>query len=329
MYKDLVYVEEQVAKEEHTLYILDKLKPKHIVYIKHYKDVFNQTGSNWRMQKQVQKLILAKRTNTFYYKGSNVTPDFGFEHFYYNTLALNCIYDCSYCYLQGLFTSPHLVLFVNNTDFIKETKTLIDTIKEPLYLALSYDTDLLALENWYPFCKEWINFCAQEENLTIEIRTKSNNINALQNCTPNNKVILAWTLSPQEIIEAHEPKTPNMMARIKAIKIAVDAGWRVRICIDPLLHVPNFENIYGAMINKLAELVSLEKIDSFSLGVFRMNTGFLKRIQLQRQDSALIYYPYIVENDTATYTTTIKDTLFNTIINQIKEKNKKAFITAL
>mgnify|MGYP006970641936 FL=1 len=29
---------------------------------------------------------------------------------------MNCIYDCSYCYLKGMYPSGHMVLFVNIED---------------------------------------------------------------------------------------------------------------------------------------------------------------------------------------------------------------------
>jgi spore photoproduct lyase len=269
MDKKLVYVEESILTERNTLLIIKKMGSPTVIPITHYKDVFNQGSSNWRMQKEVQKIILAKRTDNFFYKGSQVTPSFGHQHFYYNTLALNCIYDCEYCYLQGLFGTPHLVLFVNNSDFINHTQSLIQSLNEPLYLALSYDTDLLALEHWYPYCKEWIEFAQHQPKITIEIRTKSNNINALKNISPTPNTILAWTVSPQEVIDWHEPKTPSLTARLKAIKTAINWGWQVRLCFDPLLAVPNWKQVYTNLFEAVNENIAWNSLHSVSLGVFR------------------------------------------------------------
>ncbi len=311
MYKQVVYVEEAIINHVNTKAILQKLNNPQVVSIAHYKDVFNQNSAEWRLQKAHQKIILAQRTDHFYYHGSDITPAFGFKHFYYNTLALNCIYDCDYCYLQGLFSSAHMVLFVNNNDFIAHTNTLLNKINEPVYLALSYDTDLLAIENWYAYCADWINFAATKENLTIEIRTKSVNINAIKHLKPHYGVVLAWTLSPDEVIQQHEPKTPTAIARIKAINKAINLGWRVRVCFDPILHVANWQNIYGNLINQLEENIDLNAVDSYSLGVFRMNKQFLKRIQSQRNNSALLYYNYELKDDNASYNCDLKTELLN------------------
>lgn len=329
MFNAFVYIEEDILTHPGTLQILSKLGNPQVVPVKHYKDVFNQSGSDWRLQKGVQKIILASRKGNFYYKGSDITPAFGFKHFYYNTLALNCIYDCDYCYLQGMFSSAHMVLFVNNQDFMEQTKVLLQQVQESVYLALSYDTDLLAIEHWYPYCKEWIAFASEQNNLTIEIRTKSVNVKALQQIQPIDNVILAWTLSPQEVIDLHEPKTPSAHSRIAAIKMAVTQGWRVRICFDPILHIPNAVEAYTKLVDELAAEINLNAIDSFSLGVFRMNHDFLKRMQHERKDSALLFHPFEKTDETISYTPHVKQKLIEIVANRIVDYEPQASIAIL
>lgn len=317
MYKKIIYIEKSIEKHDVTREIIDKLQNPNCIYIDNYKDILNQNAASWRLQKQVQKIILAERKDNFYYKGSNITPAFGYENFYYNTLAINCVYDCDYCYLQGMFTTPHLVLFVNNHDYLQATSALIKKIQQPLYMALSYDTDLLAIENIYPYCAEWINYVAIEKNITIEIRTKSVNVNALMRLTPNERVVLAWTLSPQEVINFHEPLTPPEHSRIKAIAKAVAHGWRVRICIDPILYIPNWEKAYLSLIDNLHKQIPIQQTDSFSLGVFRMNTDFLKRIKQQRNDTAVLLSNFEKQEEVVTYKTSIKQEMLATLQQQI------------
>jgi spore photoproduct lyase len=329
MNKNIIYIEQDIATHPNTLKVLEKFANAQCVYIKHYKDFFNQSNNDWRSQKASQKIILAKRTQNFYYKGADITPDFGHHHFYYNTLALNCVYDCDYCYLQGLFPSAHLVLFVNNEDFIVETKKLLTQIDEPVYFALSYDTDLLALEHWLPYCKEWIDFASQENNLTVEIRTKSANIKAIDHCASSKNIILAWTLSPQQIASQYEPATPSTQLRMNAIKAAVEKGWRVRICIDPILKLPDWKKDYGQMIEDLSESVNFAQLDSFSVGVFRMNKKFLKNIQHQRSDAGILYDRFELKNDVYSYSDDVKKEMFSFIEERIKSIYKDIRIEVL
>lgn len=319
MFKKIVYIEECMANDANVAEVLFKLSNPEIIYVPHYKTILNQTAADWRVQKKFQKIILAKRTEHFLYQGAIVTPNFGHAQFYYNTLALNCIYDCDYCYLQGMFNTPHLVLFLNQEDFMNPVKQLCDKTISPIYLALSYDTDLPALENIFPYCKTWIAFAKTQQNLIIEIRTKSVNIQTFLNLDPAENIILAWTLSPQEVIDYHEPLTPPLFSRLKAIRKVMDKGWNVRICIDPILKIPNYKIAYANMIKLMNDYLLLVNIHSFSLGVFRMNAEFLKRIKQQHRSSSVLYAPFEKNDEVVSYPELWKTEMTREIIHCLKK----------
>src|SRR5690606_27139140 len=107
---------------------------------------------------------------------------------------LNCIYDCHYCYLQGLYPSANIVIFVNIEDFFGAVDRQLEG--GTLYLCPSYDTDLLALEGIVPYASRWIEFAGTRQGLRMELRTKSANYGAIAHLKPVEQVILAWSLSP-------------------------------------------------------------------------------------------------------------------------------------
>ena len=41
---------------------------------------------------------------------------------------LNCIYDCKYCFLQGMFNSANYLVFVNYQDFFLQLMKLLKQI---------------------------------------------------------------------------------------------------------------------------------------------------------------------------------------------------------
>ena len=147
--------------------------PKEPIFIEHYKDLFNRSHQNFAKQKKAPALILAKKTGTLIYKGAPVCQSFGNEHFYYTSCMMNCIYHCDYCYLQGMYPSGHVVVFVNLEDYFNELQLLLQ--QHSIYLCISYDTDLLALESRFGFVKQWLLFASKYNNLSLEIRTKSGN----------------------------------------------------------------------------------------------------------------------------------------------------------
>ena len=321
MYRHLVYIEKNILNDNATKRVLDKINPQEIVIIDHYKEVLNQTNSHWHFNKKYQKIILAKRESEFYYKGSFLTSSLGYRHFYYNTLALNCIFHCEYCYLQGMYNTPHLVLFLNNQDFIKATKTLIKQHNDKIYLALSYDTDLLALDHYYPYCQEWIDFAQKEKKLQIEIRTKSHQVDRLNQIKPTDNVVLSFTLSPESIQEQYEPFTPKLDQRINAVQKAIQRGFKVMLCFDPMIYVSDFKRIYKDFFDKVFSKIQANSIDSVSIGVFRMNSDFLKRIRKNGNRSDLYFYTYEVKNSIATYSEDIKKEMLLFVSDELKKRN--------
>ena len=83
---------------------------------------------------------------------------------------MNCIYDCSYCYLKGMYPSGHMVLFVNIEDYLEELDHILKT--QNMYVCISYDADLLAMEAVTGYVRLWSAYAAKHENLKLEIRTK-------------------------------------------------------------------------------------------------------------------------------------------------------------
>ena len=295
-----IYVEEQAWKFATTRHILDNFPKANIIEIQDYRTIFNRNGQRFQVQKTSMKLILAVKEAPFIYRGSSVAPNFGKENFYYNAVMLNCIYNCDYCYLQGMYSSGNVVIFVNQDSFF-DAATQILKEKGSIYLCISYDTDLLAFENIFPHCRYWINWAEKQSGALIEIRTKSANFPAIADLPAPSHTILAWTLSPSPVIEDYEKKTPRLQARLASLKQALAADWKVRLCFDPLLRTKEWKHRYQTMIDEIFTLIPGEKIFDISIGVFRMNSQYLERIRKERKETPLPYYPFTKENQISTY----------------------------
>jgi spore photoproduct lyase len=307
-----IYLEDRAADCPTAVKIMERFPGAAIVRIKHYKEIFNRPRQNWCEQKESQKLILAKRQDHFFYEGSDKTAACGFEHHYYNSLMLNCLYDCDYCYLQGLYPGANMVIFVNNEDYLIQTGELLAAC-QPLYLCISYDTDLLAFEKLHNYCREWIAFAAKHPQLFIEIRTKSANYNLIQDLSPAPNVVLAWTVSPPELAKQYEKRAPSVRARLQSAREAQQDGWNVRLCLDPVLRVPFWQKVYPAFLDELFEYVSADKLKDFQIGAFRMNRRYLKKIQQARVEPAVLFHPFSHAGSRSGYSaqeiTELQDTL--------------------
>lgn len=289
-----------------------------IVRIHHYKDVFDDSAQGFLQGKQSRSLILAKNEGTLIYPGAPVCQDFGFQHFYYTSCVMNCVYDCEYCYLQGMYPSGILTVFVNQEDVFREVEKLLSV--HPVYLSVSYDTDLLALEGLTGFVSRWIAFTREHEDLTIEIRTKCAGADLFERTEPCGRVIFAYTISPEEVVRTYEHGTPSLDARLQAARKALDSGWPVRLCFDPLVLIPDGENIYRSLIRKTAKKIPLSKVRDVSVGTFRISASYLKRIRRVRPDSPLIQFPFDQTKGYSHYPGKILETLEGAVIDELKKE---------
>ncbi len=311
-----IYIEKGAENYPDTRLLLDKYPAAVRIPINDYKDVFNRRNQRFQFQKQSMKLILAAKKESFFYEASEQVQNFDHQNCYYNSLILNCIYNCDYCYLQGMYPSANVVVFVNGDDFFESTKKLLAA--HPVYLCISYDTDLLAFEYLVPFCSRWIAFASGEPDLTIEVRTKSVNYKAIAHLKPAPNVILAWTISPQGIIEKYENGTPSFNARLSAVSMALKDGWRVRLCFDPVIRTENWKTLYAECVRETFHRLSADRLNDISLGVFRMNADYLQRIQKQRIDSDLLHYPFENKGKAVSYPEAERDEMTSFMINNLR-----------
>ncbi len=296
-----IYIEDRARDYPLTSRILATFPKATDIPIRNYKEVFNRPRQRWDHQKNALKLILAVREEAFLYPGSSFVPNFAHTRFFYTTPVLNCLYGCEYCYLQGMFPSANVVVFVNSDDFVKNASCELRG-PEAAYLCISYDTDLLALEELFGYCATWIEFARENPHVTIEIRTKSAHTKLIREIAPPPNVILAWTLSPDAVIAAYEHKTPRLAARLKAMQTAQHHGWRVRVCYDPVLRVTNWRDAYAELISQTMNQLSPDSIQDVSIGVFRIPSGYLRAMQESNPSSKIVHYPYSVSNSSASYT---------------------------
>ncbi len=192
---------------------------------------------------------------------------------------MNCLYDCRYCFLQGMFQSANYVVFVNFDDFfdsIKEKQTELGN--ENGWFFSGYDCDSLALEPVTHFFDAALNTFEDMPNAWMELRTKSTQIRhllkreALPNC------VVAFSLSPQSIIESLEHKTPSLEKRLKAASHLAERGWPIGLRFDPIIVVDDYRKQYAELFSRTVEAIPENTIHSVSLGPFRLPKPFHKKL---------------------------------------------------
>ena len=293
-----IYIEEALLGGEEAEAILWKFPKAKCIPIRHYKDLFNRRKQNRALQEKSRKLILAKKEGQRIYPGAPVCQSFSENAFYYASLLMNCPFHCEYCYLQGMYPSANLVLFLNLEDYFSDCQRLIKE-KGSLYLCISYDTDLLALEELYPFVERFARFLEEEPDLRIEVRTKAGGESLFRRLLKmhlsedaKKRLIFAFTLSPEKIVSEAEHGTAGLKGRLKAVKMAMEEGFTLRLCFDPMLYHADWESLYTELLETVFREIPMEKLYDVSVGSFRISESYLKAMTKACGASPYTSFPY-------------------------------------
>lgn len=318
-----VYVEERVLKHWRTKEILKRLPHARVIKIQHYKDIFNRKGQDCISQQKSQSLILAMKEENFFYEGSPLCQSFGNENFYYSSSVMNCIYDCSYCYLKGMYPSGHMVVFVNLEDYFHAVSQFLT--EKSMYLCVSYDADLTAVEPLVGYTKEWTEFASENQKLKLEIRTKSARMEMWESLQRTENVIYAFTLSPQKLIGQCERGTPSEEARIQCAIRGVKKGFFVRLCFDPMLYLPGWREEYHALLRRLDKAlkeadVCMNDFTDVSVGTFRIAKDYLKKIRRMEPEEAVVQFPFVTVGGTCQYPPELLEKMEDFFIGELEKR---------
>ena len=275
---ETIYIEAAIQQHPRVLQILARFPEARRIVCERYGEVFNPKSQNFRLQKLKPALILAEKYKNFVLEaplgyGIGATKNYYFSH------MLNCLYDCRYCFLQGMYQSAHYVLFVNFEDFQQEIKQLSgQSPTESIHFFSGYDCDSLALEPVTGFAEYFLPFFAELPNAWLELRTKSTQIRSLVNRAPLPRTVVAFSLSPEEIASKVEDKAPTLPRRLDALVKLQDQGWLIGLRFDPLIYQTGYQAQYQQFFAQVFARINLAQLHSVSLGVFRLPEHFFKKM---------------------------------------------------
>ena len=322
---DIVYVEKDIAQHPISLNILQRYKRATVVTIDKYSEVFNPANQNFRVQKRNPAMILARKGGVKIMSAPEEYEIGGDQNFYFSHM-LNCVYDCQYCFLQGMYRSANYLLFVNYEEFANDLRSHVanNDSKNPWYFS-GYDCDSLALEPMTGFANYFLAVFAESEmaKATLELRTKSTQIRSLERHAEQygaaKNVIIAFSLNPDEVIQSVEALTPSLDKRLTAITKLQSQGWKVGLRFDPIVWHDSFEESYRGFFKKVFSQVNASQLDSITLGAVRLPKTFYKTMLKQMPNEWLFKAGVQINSENmASYQPSIEKQMLNFCSKEIE-----------
>ena len=239
------------------------ITPKVKIYYKEYQ---NLDGTKEILVERVDDGSIIKRFDkTPLPKGEK---DVVCPHFLELKWAYGCPYNCSWCYLKGTFrfrpegtlpvVKPYEKITIHVRKFLEEVKN-----SEILNTGEIADS-LMHENNEKPFSKFIIPIFEAQNQHKVLFLTKSSNVENLLEIESHDQVVISFSLNAIPVAEKWE-KAPSILRRIEAAKRVFDAGYEVRLRIDPMVPIEDWEKHYLRLLKIIFDNLTPERITFGSL----------------------------------------------------------------
>ena len=166
-------------------------------------------------------------------------------HFWELRWAYGCPFNCAYCYLQGTFRGKKEPRYVPLDHVFLALEEAFNDKNLPPSI---FNSGELADSLMNPGRMEKIADKFEEQNKhKLLLLSKSDNVDFLVK-KPRRQTIASFSLNAHKVWELWEHRTSSPERRIKAAKALMEAGYEVRIRIDPIFPIEEWKRHYEDLV---------------------------------------------------------------------------------
>ncbi|QAY80031.1 radical SAM protein [Sphingosinicella sp. BN140058] len=179
-------------------------------------------------------------------------------------LAEGCPAHCSYCYLAGSLKGPPITRAYANLpeilaalpDYLGKgsvtSGTKLRGHEGTTYEASCY-TDPLAIEHITGSLSALIDFFGRwNADVQLRFTTKFSSVTPLLARDHGGRTRMRISVNPPAFAR-HEGGTSPVAARIAGLRLMAEAGYRIGLTIAPIIAAPGWRDVYGDLIDEVAE----------------------------------------------------------------------------
>lgn len=315
---ETIFIENELKQNPRVDSILSRFKNSKVKYLERYDSVWGRVKKPYLSKRTNLNLFLANKKGQLVKEAPNAYGVEGEKHFYF-IHAFNCIYECQYCYLQGYFNSPDIVLFLNHDEIANQMQTILDQHpEETVWFHAGEFSDSLALSHITGELEAYWDFFEKNPRAKLELRTKSVNLKRLVHLKPLDNVYASFSLSPESATKDIDLKTPPLKTRIAAIRKAQEKGHKVGIHFDPVIYKESVFEEYNDLFSSLNDGINLNEVSYFSLGVVRFTSQVYNEAKRNYPSSPMFAAQFIKSSeDIVRYPRTMRAWILNKLKDQL------------
>jgi spore photoproduct lyase len=249
--------------------------------------------------------------------------------FYKLTAYNNCNFWCEYCYLYLTFRAcPVSTHFVNYDKMFKDIEKFDrQCIPDALrVLNLGELGDPLAVDDITGLSEQLVPFMPKHAPRTkLLFLTKGDCIRNLLEMVHGGQTIVSFSINTDQVWRHLEHRTPSPTDRLKAARMVKDAGYEVRLRVDPVVRYSTWEKDYCRLTEMIFDHVEPSRI---TIGEYRPAEGLSSHIKTRFPESSLLKVngSLIAEEGKLRYPPEYRIEMFRAIADGIRRYSKKVQI---
>ena len=244
-------------------------------------------------------------------------------------IGYGCLYECSYCFLQGYQNVAGIILPCNLPDFLNRDK--IKSVDNKMFflprVGSGEFTDSLIFDDITLFSNDIVKFFKENKDISFEFKTKSTNIDNLLKLGGSSNIVISWSVNAEQMIKENEHCTPSLKERLEAAQKCVKAGYSVGFHFDPVILYQDWKNGYKKAIENIFDFIDGKYIKWISIGSLRMVASLKKVIENRFLDNKILDEELLLSHDNKLrydYNTRIK--IYSYLVNLIKNQDSNVVV---
>lgn len=209
------------------------------------------------------------------------TKEFICCNYFVIDFAFQCPFECRYCFLNFYDNAFLTIIYTNVDKIIDEVRT--ELIPNKFYrIGTGELTDSLVYDELTGVSEKLIELFKGYERIYLELKTKSANVEHIIKIADKltekekRKIVIAFSVSPQKLIDKYEPGTSSLEERVRAAEAANAAGFKLAFHFDPMFNIDDFEAEYKSCVDSIYKGIEKGSVYWISMGGVRFMERYFK-----------------------------------------------------
>jgi spore photoproduct lyase len=221
-----------------------------------------------------------------------------------------CPFSCTYCIIQTFYTARHIF----DANFARKLAQIKLNQDKFYHFGSGQSSDALIWGNRNGILDALYKFAADNPNILLELKTKSNKINYLFEKKVPKNIVCSWSINSDIIIKNEEHFTASLQQRLNAARLVANKGIKVAFHFHPMVYYKGWEKDYKEIVKQLLSRFHRDEVIFISFGTVTLIKPVLHKIRRLGIPTKITQMEMVSDpNGKLTYPDQIKNKLYREI----------------